>query len=277
MEQEFLQSDRSTINYRVIHSKRKSLSIKITGDTSFEVRVPLFTSSKQVSNYIERNRAWIMKHVTRLQALPEVPALTGEEGSELLWNLQRYTIIHKEGSKKGVKLIGSNCIIYMQKRYFIESPHAHTHANGLTTRNNQAKKIIEAWYKQRIEQITQTTLNSLITRFEIATGAEHNLLLQALRDAKSTDSPKTILQSAEFRVRTMKRRWGSCYSSKRLIILNRLLAMGTDSMITYVVVHEICHLWYHYHDKNFYHLLDVLFPDWKGEKERLTQIEKSLE
>jgi len=75
----------------------------------------------------------------------------------------------------------------------------------------------------------------------------------------------------EVRYRRMRKRWGSC-SSKGMILLNTELVKAPIHCIDYVIVHELCHLLYPRHDKEFYYLLERILPDWKKRKERLESV-----
>jgi predicted metal-dependent hydrolase len=76
----------------------------------------------------------------------------------------------------------------------------------------------------------------------------------------------------EMRVRTMKRRWGSCTPSRR-ILLNRWLVLAPTYCVDYVVIHELCHVVHPHHGRDFYRLLDRVLPDWRRRKERLSRVQ----
>lgn len=67
--------------------------------------------------------------------------------------------------------------------------------------------------------------------------------------------------------RYMKRRWGSCYGSGK-IIFNKFLKFLPKELIEYVVIHEVCHLKIQNHGKEFWLLVKKLCPNF-AERERL--------
>ena len=71
----------------------------------------------------------------------------------------------------------------------------------------------------------------------------------------------------------MKARWGSSDPEKKVIRLNIELIKAPTQCIEYVIIHELVHLKYQYHDKEFYTLLELLVPDWK---ERKAHLEKAI-
>ena len=68
--------------------------------------------------------------------------------------------------------------------------------------------------------------------------------------------------------RKMKIRWGSCHHEKRIIIFNKLLKYLPEDLIRYVVLHEMCHLIFRNHKKEFWLLIRRFDPHFR-EKEKL--------
>ena len=72
-------------------------------------------------------------------------------------------------------------------------------------------------------------------------------------------------------IREMKTRWGSCNPLKGYINLNLKLIEKPRECIEYVVLHELAHLVYPDHSRQFYNYLSLFMPDWKRRKERLNE------
>lgn len=64
------------------------------------------------------------------------------------------------------------------------------------------------------------------------------------------------------RIRDIKYAWGSC-SSNRNITINQKLANKKEEITEYVVLHEMCHLKYMNHSKDFWNLLENHMPEYK--------------
>ena len=84
-----------------------------------------------------------------------------------------------------------------------------------------------------------------------------------LDDAIKEVEKLTGLRANEYRLRKMKTRWGSCNTSKKRVWLNTSLAKYDPICLTYVLVHELCHLLEPNHSKNFYTLVKRFFPEYK--------------
>jgi predicted metal-dependent hydrolase len=75
------------------------------------------------------------------------------------------------------------------------------------------------------------------------------------------------------KIREMKTRWCSCNPAKSYINLNSQLIKRSTQCIEYVVFHELTHLIYTDHNKQFYNFMSVYMPDWKNRKDKLELID----
>ena len=75
------------MEYIVIRSRRKTLSMQVKGDGQVEVRAPLWTTDTEIRRFLEKHRHWLEKHLQKAQALQQAKAgvrkLTGAEIAEL--------------------------------------------------------------------------------------------------------------------------------------------------------------------------------------------------
>lgn len=73
---------------------------------------------------------------------------------------------------------------------------------------------------------------------------------------------------AKIKYRIMKKRFGSCNYSNKVITFSKFLKFLPNDLIKYIVIHEMCHLIIPNHKKEFRLLVKKLCPDYK-EKENL--------
>lgn len=76
---------------------------------------------------------------------------------------------------------------------------------------------------------------------------------------------ETGLIPNKIRIRNIKYAWGSCSSNKN-ITLNQKLIAYSEIAIRYVILHELCHLKYMNHSKQFWNLLSAHMPEYKQVK-----------
>lgn len=79
----------------------------------------------------------------------------------------------------------------------------------------------------------------------------------------------TGLKCAEWRIKYMTSRWGSCNAAARRIWLSLLLAQKPKDCLAYVILHELAHLRVQNHGREFKEILDEFMPEWRAVRSRL--------
>jgi predicted metal-dependent hydrolase len=83
--------------------------------------------------------------------------------------------------------------------------------------------------------------------------------------------PRLGVHAANWGIKRMKTRWGSCNTAQQRIWFNLELARLAPDCLEYVVVHELVHLLEGSHNQRFYDFLDRFLPDWADRRDRLSQ------
>jgi len=65
-------------------------------------------------------------------------------------------------------------------------------------------------------------------------------------------------------IRTMKTRWGSCTVTSRAIRINPTLAAHHPRCLSYVVLHEMVHMFESSHGPGFQSMMDAHLPNWRA-------------
>jgi len=83
--------------------------------------------------------------------------------------------------------------------------------------------------------------------------------------------PRIDVSVAEWRIRRMKTRWGTCNPDARRLWLNSELAKKPIPCLEYVVVHEMVHLIERAHNDRFRKILDRVMPGWGSRLDELNR------
>lgn len=67
----------------------------------------------------------------------------------------------------------------------------------------------------------------------------------------------------EFKIRDATTRYGSCMPSKKNLYFSSRLIMLAEDKVDAIIVHELCHMRYKYHNKDFYNLVQNYMPNYK--------------
>lgn len=89
--------------------------------------------------------------------------------------------------------------------------------------------------------------------------------VQIVQNTVRNMSNLTGLYPQKCTIKNIKYAWGSC-SSKRNISLNSNLIKYSKQAIQYVVLHELCHIKYMNHSKDFWNLVEKYMPNYKEVK-----------
>ena len=111
----------------------------------------------------------------------------------------------------------------------------------------------------------------MLVPFDFTTERRKKLLESFYREYLKREIPKIIdrhepvmnVLVAEFRIRRMKTKWGSCNIEARRIWLNLELARKPPECLEYLVVHEMVHLLERHHSARFVELDGPVFA-WVG-------------
>lgn len=84
------------------------------------------------------------------------------------------------------------------------------------------------------------------------------------------------VQPQRITVTGAKTKWGSCSDGKNINLSWRLLTAPVD-VIEYVIIHELCHMQEMNHSRRFWALVEQHVPEWRGKREKLSQVQVWLD
>jgi predicted metal-dependent hydrolase len=129
---------------------------------------------------------------------------------------------------------------------------------------DRVRRALETWYRARAGELFATLVDE---RFDWFLGRGHPRPTIAVR--KMTARWGTLAGP----VRRGALRWpGASPRGPSRMTLNPALVRAPRECSEYVVVHELCHLEYRGHGRDFYRLMDQRLPDWPERKRRLESL-----
>lgn len=124
----------------------------------------------------------------------------------------------------------------------------------------EIEKIIEKkldWINKNLEKSNKREeRKSLYTETEFKQIVEEN--------AKELITITGLIPN-KIRIKNIKYAWGTC-STKKNITINYNLIKYSEEAIKYVILHELCHLKYMNHSKEFWNLVQKYMPQYKEVK-----------
>lgn len=220
-----------SIEYKLSFADRKTLGIKVFPDGLVSVIAPIDTNLIDIHKKVKLKANWILSQ-------------------------QAFFCSYKPNTPPR-RFVNGETHLYLGKQYrlkIIEDAinEIKIYRGAMIIKSKKTnpeylEKKTNEWYKEKA-----------ILHFE-------KLLNNSLEKFNRFNIEKPILE-----IRLMQKRWGSCTRSGK-IILNSELIKASKGSIEYVIIHELCHLVHHNHNKDFYNLLNTISPNWEKWKEKLEQ------
>jgi predicted metal-dependent hydrolase len=224
----------TTINFNVIFKERETVGISVLPDSSVEVSAPTATPIENIQELVLKRAAWILRQqrsFSEFNAVASSPRryLSGET-IYYLGKQYRLKVLEVENGKKE--------IVSLKSGYFFVKVKDKTDKDNI-------KKLLENWLLAKAK-----------IHFE-----KH--LAKCWERVRKYEIPLPKMQ-----IRRMEKRWGSCTPSGK-IYLNPELIKVSSLCLDYVITHELCHLKFSFHDREFYGLLRKVMPNWEKYKAKL--------
>lgn len=224
------------IEFEILYTNRKTLEISVFPNKEVLVKAPENSELEKIFKLVEKRARWIVKQRNYFDNIIKnstTKEYVSGESFKYLGKQYRLKVYQIEKSEKEcVKLIGGYIRVFTKEK----------------VNTKKVKKLVDFWYR-----------NHALKKFE-----------QRLKICFETVQ-KYGIEFPEFELRKMKTRWGSCLPDGK-IILNPKLIEAPTYCIDYVIFHELCHILYPNHNKEFYGLLDKILPKWKNYKNRLALV-----
>lgn len=217
------------IPYEVVRSRRKTADIIIERDGSVLVRAPEWADHEQVENIVESKNYWIYQSLAEWRDLNATRVLREYKGGEGFLYLGR--------------------------------------AHRLLLVANQREPLLlkNGRFLLRRDLVEQGEIEAAKTAFKdyyVARG------LERIGERVGYFAPKAGVAPSGVDVRELGHRWASCSPTGKLAFHWKCM-MAPQTIIDYIVVHELCHFHHRDHTDAFWNEVDKVMPDYRERKEWL--------
>lgn len=218
------------IEYSLVLSSRRSLSISVLPDGAVTVVAPEGADLGEIGARVKRRARWILRQQRRFSEFRPRTPLREFVGGETHRYLGRQYRLKIDPAQQDRVLLRSGRLV-VETRFPDDREWTRT--------------LVRRWMRERAHQV-------LRERFDAATPVMATL----------------GYEPPPLRICAMQRRWGSHTEAGR-ILLNDALVKARRECIDYVIVHELCHVIEPNHSAQFLRLLRRFMPDWERRKELL--------
>lgn len=200
-------------------------------DARVHVSVPDYMREDDLSMFLYSKLPWIRKQAESVQAQDRQSKreFVTGESHYLLGNRYLLKVIHVASGRTYVSKKVKTLEMFVRPNASVDTKRA----------------LLNEFYRQQLQQ-------------------ELELIVRKWSEIMEEEE-----QTFTWQILLMQNKWGSCQTQKRKIMFNLLLARVPHRCVEYVVVHELCHLKEHKHNRDFIALLSQYLPDWQLRKKEL--------
>jgi len=193
------------------------------------VAAPIRVSDKAVRLAVIGKLGWIKRQRARFADQPRQSAREMVTGESHYFLGQRYRLRVIHHDGAGKVLVRNKSTIELFVR-----------PNSSVAQRDQ---VLHRWYRQQIREL----IPPLLAKWQAAMG----------------------VRLAEWGIKKMKTRWGSCNPIACRIWLNLELAKKPVRCLEYIIVHELAHLIERHHNERFISIMDEHLPQWRLHRQEL--------
>ena len=220
------------VKIQVLYKDIKNINLRVYRDFSIKLSLPMNVADEWINKFLESKKDWI------------------ESKLEMYKATDRYNNLLALKSGSSTQMLGKDMrIIKVQStKNFVEVDEKKILVNLKDINNNDSfMRVFSNWWREQAFNVYSQQVDAL-----------YNSVFKKYGVQKPTIS-----------IKKMKTMWGSCTKSLGKITFNEYLLKADIMCIQYVVLHELTHLIYTFHSKDFYDFLTIHMPDWQSRKKQL--------
>ena len=220
------------VSVQIIRKNIKNIHLKVFRSLEVVLSVPMTVPSDWIDSFLKNHVEWVDDQITKYKKASGYNNLSSIRSGSSTQLLGKDVRIYKEAS--------------IENRIELDEKKVCMFLKDISD-EDLAQRLFDEWWRNKAIEIFQFEMEKLY---------------QKIFKKYGLDQPHVL-------VRKMKTLWGSCTPNKNKITLNEYLLKADIRCIQYVLLHELAHLLYPNHSKEFYDFLTIHMPDWKERKKQL--------
>jgi predicted metal-dependent hydrolase len=193
------------------------------------VAAPLTVSDGAVRLAVIGKLGWIKRQQARFEAQPR------QSEREMISGETHY-FLGRRHRLRVIECPGAGAVAVRSKSIIEISVRPRTNAR-------QREEVLQQWYRKQLKAL----IPPLLKKWQSVMG----------------------VQVADWGIKKMKTKWGSCNKDAWRIWLNLELVKKPVQCLEYILVHEMVHLLERHHNDRFRALMDRFMPQWRSRREAL--------
>jgi len=213
-----------SFEYTLVRSaKRRSLSIEIA-KAKVVVRAPHFVARSDIESFVREKALWVQqKLIQQEQQLATQPHYSFSHGSVIPYLGMALQLVVHTQSSADVVRYGNQLLVILTSRSRLPA-------------EAQTRRLVCEWYQTQALQILMRKTDEMAQ----ALGVKH----------------------AGVTIKATRSKWGHC-TARGAIQYNWQILLAPESIVDYLVAHEVSHLLHHNHSPAFWAVVGSLCPDYK--------------
>lgn len=214
------------ITFNLIYRKRKTMSIEVEATGEVTVIAPVGISTDDIIERVKARAGWIVS--------------------------KQYESKFINDTKINREAVSGESYMYLGRNYSLDVI-LDEKLDSITVKLFQGKFVVSTY--TRDEDLIKNAMENWYREKTLAKVKERIEYYKSYFNDEVTD----------VKVKEQKKRWASC-TSKNELLFNWRCVMAPAFVLDYIVVHEMCHMEYKNHSKDFWNRVCTVMPDYDSRR-----------
>jgi hypothetical protein len=223
--------------------RKKTVAVAVEPDGAVHVKAPVATPRAKLDEIVHKKARWILARRRRQEELPAPPDPR--------------------------ELVSGESYLYLGRQYRLRVRPVATGDGATTVRCERGWLVVELPVGLDPAERTERVRSGLVDWYR-----DH--AARRLPERVRQWAPVVGVEPAGVLIREPKKRWASC-DARGNLRFNWRIIQAPRRLVDYVVVHELVHLVYPDHDRDYWALLGRAMPDYERRREALRRLGRRLE